>query len=564
MRRVLLVGLILSAFAMNAQYKLDFKVDGLKDTTVYLLKYLGDKLYYADTTESKGGKASFSKPDYPGGMYAFYTGEGYFQFIMSDKSKEISIETSTSDFYKNMNVKKSEENKIFYDYINFLSEMRPKSQKLVEERDQLEKELKESSDSTIVKTPEINDGKNEENNSDTEKKNIDKKKKVKKKKGEVDKEVVEKETEIEAASPKVLSEDDKKRERIKEINSELQKLDKEVKQYLKDLVNKHDGLLVAKILKMSIDVEAPEELNDTLKGIYLREHFWDNIDLSDTRLARTPVFSDKVDFYFQKMMYQIPDTIFRHASKMVDQIEDSTDMMKFVLNYVHVNYETSNIMGMDAVYVKMSLKYYCPPNENKAWWYPEKNLTDRCEKAKAWEQLIMGAVAPNLRLADTTEKNWINVHQLPNEYKVLIFWDPGCGHCKKEIPELKKLYAELKEKGIDIEFIGVGTTLENEEWIEFIRKKNLPWLNISDFPDANKNAGKYVYEMRVTDYPSLNFRKTYDIFSTPQIYLLDKDNVIVGKRLNTNSLARILEGRLDITLDYEEPEKDKKEEPEGH
>ncbi|MCB9197144.1 MAG: DUF5106 domain-containing protein [Flavobacteriales bacterium] len=498
MKRIYLLGLVFLGFiTANAQYKLDFKITGLKDTTVYLLRYLGDKLYYADTTEAKGGKATFSKKDYPGGVYAFYNGEGYFEFIMSDKDKEVSIETSTENFVKFMKVKKSLENQVFYQYVSYINEMKPKSQKLIDE-----------------------------------KKALDEKK-------------------------------DKKR--IEEINTELNTMDKQVKQFQKDLVEQHKGLLVSKILKMSIDVEIPEGLNDTLKGEYLRDHYWDNTDLTDPRLAHSPVFGNKVEFYFKKLMHQIPDTIVAHASKMIDQIKDSTDMMKFVLNYVHVNYETSNIMGMDAVYVKMSLKYYCPPNENKAWWYPEENLKDRCEKALAWENLIIGATAPNLMLADTSEKKWVNIHEMPNKYKVMIFWDPDCGHCKKELPKLLTLYHELKEKGVDVEFIGIGTNLENEKWVKFIKEKNVDWINISDFPDANKNAGKYVYELRVTDYQSLNFRKTYDIFSTPQIYLLDENNVIIGKRLDAHNLARILERLLDITIDYkEDPKDDKKDEPEDH
>ncbi len=497
MRRVLFVGLILAAFSASAQYKLNFEVKGLKDTTVYLLKYLGDKLYYADTTEAKGGKASFSKPNYEGGVYAFYTGEGYFEFIMSDQDKVVNIATSTENFIKYMNVKQSAENQVFYQYVKFIGEMKPKSMEIVKKRDALDPEK--------------------------DKKEIDK------------------------------------------LNEQLTQMDKEVKQFQKDLVKKHEGKLVSKILKMSIDIEVPEDLNDTLRGAYLREHFWDHTDLSDPRLARSPVFGNKVDFYFQKMMHQIPDTIVRHASLMIDQIEDSTDMMKFVLNYVHVNYETSNIMGMDAVYVKMSKLYYCPPVENKAWWYPEENLKDRCENVTNWENLLIGVTAPNLILADTSEQKWINIHELPQAHKVMVFWDPDCGHCKKELPKLKKLYKELQEKGVDIEFIGIGTNLENEKWVEFIKEKELPWINVSDFPDANKNAGKYVYEKRVTDYQSLNFRKTYDIFSTPQIYLLDKDNVIIGKRLDANNLARILERRLDITIDYkEEPKEDKKEGPANH
>lgn len=492
----IIIGLVtLFAFTANAQYKLDFKVDGLKDTTVYLLKYLGDKLYYADTTESKGGKASFSNDYYEGGIYAFYTGKGYFEFVMSDK--QVSMHTTNDNFINDMKVIKSDENKAFYEYIHFINSKRPVSDAIVKERDALD-----------------------------------------------------------ATKDSV---------KIKSLNNKLSDLDKEVKQFQKDIVKRTEGKLVSKMLKMSIDIKVPEDLNDTLRGAYLRDHYWDNTDLTDKRLARSQVFNNKVDFYFKKMMHQIPDTILRHASLMIDQIEDSSDMMKFVLNYVHVNYETSKIMGMDAVYVGMSLKYYCPPNKNKAWWYPEQNLIDRCEQAHTWEPLLIGKTAPSLRLADTTEKNWINVHELKNDYKVLIFWDPDCGHCKKEIPKLLEVYHELKDKKQSVEFIGISTELDNEKWSKMVKDKNMDWINISDFPHANKNAGVYVYEKQVTDFNSLNFRKTYDIFSTPQIYLLDKDNKILAKRLDANNLARILERKLEITIDYkEEPKEEEGEDHEGH
>jgi hypothetical protein len=136
-KKLILSALLLGFFSAQAQYKLEFKVNGLKDTTVLLLKYLGDKLYYADTAQSKGGKAVFSKPYYEGGVYAFYTGKGYFEFIMSDK--EVIMETTNDNFVKDMVVKKSDENKVFYDYIKYISNKRPVSDALVKERDKLDK-----------------------------------------------------------------------------------------------------------------------------------------------------------------------------------------------------------------------------------------------------------------------------------------------------------------------------------------------------------------------------------------------------------------------------------------
>jgi len=123
----------------------------------------------------------------------------------------------------------------------------------------------------------------------------------------------------------------------------------------------------------------------------------------------------------------------------------------------------------------------------------------------------------------------------------LLFWADDCGHCKKEIPKIQELYEELKSKGVDIEVVAVGTSLENDGWRKFIKEKDLKWINISDFPGANSSPEKYIYEQKVTDLQSLNFRKTYDIFSTPQIYLLDSDKIIKAKKLDALNLAKIME-----------------------
>lgn len=128
---------------------------------------------------------------------------------------------------------------------------------------------------------------------------------------------------------------------------------------------------------------------------------------------------------------------------------------------------------------------------------------------------------------------------------------------------MENLYKEFKEKGIDIEFIAVGTNLENEKWIKYVKNNELPWINISDFPDANKNAKEYIYEKRITTLESLNFRSKYDIFSTPQVYLVDSEKKIIGKKLNALSLGKMMEHLEEVDIDYLETlEKQNKEEKE--
>lgn len=489
MKNILLLLLIGLGLNTSAQYNLKFKIDNLSDTTVYLARYLGDRLYYADTTESKNGIAEFKKDNYPGGVYAVICpGPKYFEFIMADKTVE--IETSMDDFIGNMKVIKSKENKIFYDYISFINVKKPEAKLLGQAK---------------AKLDPIKDKK-----------------------------------------------------KIEELNTQGTALDLEVKSYQKKLATENIDLLIGRILSMSIDPDIPEEIksNDTLRYKYYKAHFWDNIMLEDERLVHSPVFHNKLDFYFKKMLLQQPDTICENAHKIISRIKEGTELFKYVVHYVTYNYETSNIMGMDAVFVCMADTYYCPPEETKAFWIDSAKLVELCERKNALQPLLVNKVTPNIRLADTSESKWVNLHKdVNNKYIALLFWSDDCGHCKKEVPKIKELYNELKAKGVDIEVVAVGTSLENEGWKKFIKDKDLDWINISDFPGANKTPEKYIFEQKVTDLQSLNFRKTYDIFSTPQIYLLNSEKVIVAKKLDALNLAKIME----IKEDLEELEFTKKE-----
>jgi len=101
-----------------------FTVNGVKDTTVYLANYYGEKLFYADTAyaDSKG-RFGFKemKPELEGKFAVVMPGQKYFEIIIAD-GERIVMETDTADYVDNMKVIESENNKIMYGYIDFLAE----------------------------------------------------------------------------------------------------------------------------------------------------------------------------------------------------------------------------------------------------------------------------------------------------------------------------------------------------------------------------------------------------------------------------------------------------------
>ena len=482
---LLFSSILLSASGLHAQEprQLDFRITGLNKDTVYLANYYGNRLYYADTAvaDAKGDLEFNSPKGYRTGVYAVVIpGPKYFEFILDEP--KVKMETDASDLVGKLNVLVSEENKAFVDYIHYLNDQKRES-------DVLKTRLESTSDPIAKAT----------------------------------------------------------------IKADLEKMDVAVKQYQKDLIAKNEGRLVAKIVRMSMAVELekprlPDGSVDSVAAYYqYRDHFWDNVDLTDARLVRTPVFQNKLEEYIGAVVPQIPDTINALADDLIGRLGPDPELYKFVVHNITYKYETSEIMGMDAVFTHMALMYYCPaPGEkSKAVWMSEEKLDKMCERARKMAPLVIGAQGRELILTDSTEQHWISSHKLPQEYVVLCFWDPHCGHCKKELPVL---YTEYKErlKALDVEVYAVAKATDSvlfSDWKKYIHENGMDWVNVGltwhVFGQAKQDASAFI--PRYTNIQSLNYAETYDVYSTPKVFVLDGDRKIVGKQLAPDQIADLIE-----------------------
>jgi hypothetical protein len=101
----------------------------------------------------------------------------------------------------------------------------------------------------------------------------------------------------------------------------------------------------------------------------------------------------------------------------------------------------------------------------------------------------------------------------------------------------------MKKDELDVQVLAIYTQLEREPWEKFIEDKELfDWINAYD---------KYYFT---------NFRNNYDIYSTPTIYLLNKDKKIIGKRLAVEQIEKMIYGLEGKTPPvHEDKDKDKKD-----
>lgn len=483
--KFILLSFSLAVSFLSLSQKLKFKVNGEKDTTVFLVKYYGKGMYYADTAKMKGGVVEFDgKKQKPGVMALLLSGQRYFDFLYNNE--EVHLVTQGTDFVQNMKVVKSFENDVFLKYITFMNEQRIKA-----------KEISDLKEKAVKGEPEY-----------------------------------------------------------KSLSAELEKISKQVVAYQKELIQTYPSTFVSKVVKMSMDVEIPEvprNLDGSLVDSnfaykYYRDHYFDNVDLNDDRLLNTPVFHNKLEFFFsEKMLIPNPDSITKYAYRFVDRLNTKSEMFKYCLTHITSTYEKSNIMGMDKVFVRMGEKYYCPKNldgSSNITWMDKEKLDDLCKKVKTNRNLVVGVVPPNITLVDSTDEKWHDFYSLKKEFVVLYFWDPECGHCKKTTPKLGELYAKkLKNRNVEVFAIGKAIGEDFGKWKKFIKENNLTFTNVAVteklYNAALKDPLKFV--PKYTSLESLNYQETYDIYSTPRIFVLDKDKKIIAKSLSISQLEDMLD-----------------------
>jgi thiol-disulfide isomerase/thioredoxin len=196
---------------------------------------------------------------------------------------------------------------------------------------------------------------------------------------------------------------------------------------------------------------------------------------------------------------------------------------------------------MDKVFVHMIDTYY---STGKATWLKQEQLEKVMDRADELRDSQCGSRIPNIILPGLDQNEWVSLYDVKSKYTAVIIWESTCGHCKKELPKYRDIYADWKDKGLEI--FAIGNDFDPAPWIEYVNEKGYnDWINVSDNPlvNAQDSASVLIYN-GTTTLKSLNFRTTFDVFATPKVFLLDEDKRILAKQIGADQMLDIL-GRLE-------------------
>jgi len=421
MTRAFLFFLVFSSLVSFAQngHKIEFKVQGWKDTTVYLGRYQGETTVVIDTANvnSTGAFAFQSDKPLPCGVYFLVkkTTKGnlkVFEFVVGD-DQTFSLETTSTDYVSNMKVAGDKDNALFFEDIGFRTAR-------YKEADPFIKMLKDSS----------------------------------------------------------VTEEQKK-----DARRSFEKVSEKVKAHQKEWMEKYPRTMTVRVMKAFTPIEVPApprksngNIDSTFQLKYYRQHYFDNFDLADDALMRLPqpVYQQKLKDYLGNLFVPQPDSVTKAVYAIVDKAKKNQQTYQYAVMNCMSLYQHPAIMGMDEVFVNLYDQYI--KTGEMDYGLDAKTKQNIQEYADKIRSSMIGRLGANLIMQDQNlqPKSLYNVKA---KYTILYFFRPDCSHCREETPKLVDFYNKSKGK-FGLEVFAVSTDSSMKKMRDFIVEFKTNWITV--------------------------------------------------------------------------------------
>ena len=138
---------------------------------------------------------------------------------------------------------------------------------------------------------------------------------------------------------------------------------------------------------------------------------------------------------------------------------------------------------------------------------------------------------------ETIDSLRVEIRNVPSACKVLFFYDTECSTCRRQAPLLADLARNYH--GESLTLFAIYTQGDRQAWENYVRETfsgiDNPDVTVVHLWDPEAETG---------------YHKKYAVLSTPMLFLTDSQNKIVGRGLDADALAQMLDIRNAQVLQY--------------
>ncbi|MCU4174196.1 redoxin domain-containing protein [Carboxylicivirga sp. N1Y90] len=170
-------------------------------------------------------------------------------------------------------------------------------------------------------------------------------------------------------------------------------------------------------------------------------------------------------------------------------------------------------------------------NEMLSWfkkeWAETPLLVKLKQQAEAAKRMAMGQPLKDIDLLNTKGEH-VPLSSLiePGKLNMLEFWASWCGPCRGEIPHLRRVHHQYKDKGFNI--ISISIDGKEADWQKAMAEEAMVWNQLRDPKGMNGDV-----------------RDVYNVFGVPTCIILDEE----GRIFKTNMRGSYLDLFLQETFD---------------
>lgn len=289
-------------------------------------------------------------------------------------------------------------------------------------------------------------------------------------------------------------------------------------QTLDSLRSKYPGSFAVRLAEVYQGPVVPARMEKEDRMAFLKLHYFDKVNFSDTALLRSMAFPNKAISYMslysnnRLTQKQLEAEFIKAVNVILGAASVNPEVFRYLLDYL--------VSGFDKFHFEEVITYIADNFSDPGACEDQERKSALQKKLETFQKIAVGKSAPELEVNDTKGKP-VRLAAITSEFTLLIFWSTNCPHCVSMMPRVRELYAGQSPKRFEVMAVSIDTS--RTLWTNYLKEEKLNWINVSDL--------KGYYGKSAEDY---------NIYATPTVFLLDREKKILSKPITLMELEQAL------------------------